>query len=106
MLSSRVVFLPILPEVAEATELGRIPKRGVDRAAARLAAEFGKKLRDARRSHKLSQEALGKLVNMDRGEISKIETGARPNLETATMTRLGEALGFDINILVTPRRNK
>nr|AGF93121.1 protein containing Helix-turn-helix type 3 domain protein [uncultured organism] len=56
--------------------------------------EFGKRLRELRKSRDLSQEALSREAGLDRTYVGKIERGEKsPSLKT--IQKLAEALEVD-----------
>lgn len=64
---------------------------------------LGGNLVAARKSLKLSQEALSELANVSRAQIARIEVDERhPTVET--LARLAEALGTTVEMLLTPQR--
>lgn len=78
---------------------------------AKIAAEFGSRLRGCRLEAGLSQEALGDLATVHRTYVSLLERGdATPTLYS--VVRLAEALGLDPAELVrglktgSPKRRK
>jgi DNA-binding XRE family transcriptional regulator len=56
----------------------------------------GQKIKEIRESKKLTQDDLGKLVGVQKAQISKIENGK--NLTVATMLKVFRALGVDAKI--------
>jgi len=64
--------------------------------------EFGKHLKDLRKTHKITQEKLAELANMDRSYISDIERGIKTvsieklyQIAKAFNMELWELLKFD-----------
>ena len=58
---------------------------------------LGCRIRDLRRKHKLSQEQLAELVNLDRRSISNIECGN--TFPTNSLINIAEALESDLKSL-------
>jgi transcriptional regulator with XRE-family HTH domain len=60
--------------------------------------DFGTKLTEARKLKKLSQEELGKILNIDKRIISRYETGKTvPSIEVAT--KIANALNISLDYL-------
>ena len=55
------------------------------------------KLKEVREAKKMSQEKLSELSGISRQRIYKIETDPRANVTVATLQKLAEALGVDID---------
>jgi ribosome-binding protein aMBF1 (putative translation factor) len=96
-----------VPQALGDVVLGRPPRKRAAPAdvPAKLRIEFGRQLREARNAAGMSQEALSKVVGIDRSDISKIEAGTR-NLSLETMARLATAVELDISVLLTPRASR
>lgn len=90
-----------LSQTSGAFELGRPPKKVAADMPARLRAEFGQKLREARAAADMSQGDVSRATGIDPSDISKIEAGAR-NISIETMARLAAAVHLDISLLLTP----
>ncbi len=58
----------------------------------------GQKIKEIRESKALTQEDLGKLIGVQKAQISKIENGK--NLTMATIIRVFKALNLDAKLLV------
>jgi DNA-binding XRE family transcriptional regulator len=56
----------------------------------------GQKIKEIRESKKLTQDDLGKLIGVQKAQISKIENGK--NLTVATILKVFRALGVDAKI--------
>ena len=59
-----------------------------------------RKLRELRLARGWTQEELGKISGVQRATISKIETGARSNIRSTTLTNLAKALGVPADELL------
>lgn len=57
---------------------------------------IGEAIKEARRNKKLTQEQLGNLIGVGKGEISKIENGR--NLTLSTISRVLRAMGLQAHI--------
>lgn len=66
--------------------------------------EIGFFIRDARKSQKLSQAAVGRLLGMSRATISGIETGAVSEIGARKLMALCAVLGLELT--VGPKRNR
>lgn len=65
---------------------------------------FGKKLKEARKKAKLSQEKVAEIINTSRSNISKYETeNLEPNLET--LKKLCELYGISADELLGIDKN-
>ncbi|MDN6822934.1 helix-turn-helix domain-containing protein [Corynebacterium flavescens] len=62
--------------------------------------EFGDRLRAARKSQSLSQEALAHLAGLDRTYVSGVERGER-NISLQNIVRLAKTLCVDPGVLVS-----
>ncbi len=60
---------------------------------------LGKMIRAVRRERHLSQEALGKLVGVQKAQISKLENSAN-SATIGTIMKVFRALGADVNFYV------
>jgi transcriptional regulator with XRE-family HTH domain len=60
-----------------------------------IKAEYGKKVREIRKSKGVSQESLADLAGLDRTYISDIENGKR-NVSIETIFKIGKALDIPI----------
>lgn len=68
-----------------------------------LLIEFGKRVRDVRKSRRLTQEELARKLKMNPAQVSLIETAQRePRLKT--VFRIAAALGVDPRELIPPLR--
>lgn len=75
------------------------PKRNAFDAAVESdirAYHIGEAIRQARKGKNLSQEQLGKLMGVQRAQISKIESGK--NLNFTTIARAFKAMGIPANL--------
>ncbi|WP_216821876.1 helix-turn-helix domain-containing protein [Myroides sp. N17-2] len=66
---------------------------------------IGKKIKEVRQEKKMTQEELGKLVGVQRAQISKIENSTL-NVGLSTIYKVFEALGADISFSVAYNFNK
>lgn len=66
--------------------------------------ELATQLRIKRENKDISQEALGKSLNISRIEISRIESGVVKNIDT--YIRVAQALGMDLQIRATNTQTK
>lgn len=64
-----------------------------------ISKKLGRNMKNARAKKKLSQGALARLLEVDKGYISNIENGKK-NPTLATIQRLAEALGVSANELL------
>jgi transcriptional regulator with XRE-family HTH domain len=64
-----------------------------------ISKKLGQNMKRARAKKKLSQGALARLLEVDKGYISNIENGKK-NPTLATIQRLAEALGISANELI------
>jgi transcriptional regulator with XRE-family HTH domain len=64
-----------------------------------ISKKLGKNLKMARAKKKLSQGALARLLEVDKGYISNIENGKK-NPTLATIQRLADALGVSADELI------
>lgn len=60
---------------------------------------IGANIRTSRREQNIKQDHLGKMTNMQKGAISKIENGKVPNLTVARLGSIAKALGKNIETL-------
>ena len=67
--------------------------------------EFGQKLREIRKSKKLSMEKLANIADMERVQISRIELG-KTNPKLSTIYALARALDVDVTELFRPGPEK
>lgn len=56
--------------------------------------DVGKKIREARQSKGLTQEALGQIVGLQKSAIAKYENGRVVNIKRSTLQKLANALGL------------
>ena len=63
--------------------------------------KFGEKLRQARLKAKYTQEQLANVVQVTKRTIINYETGKRYPRDRGMYARLAEALGLDVNYLLT-----
>ena len=61
----------------------------------------GQKIKEIREAKKLTQEDLGKLIGVQKAQISKIENGK--NLTVVTIIKVFKALGVDAKIHIGGR---
>jgi DNA-binding XRE family transcriptional regulator len=61
---------------------------------------IGYMIREARKRKKLSQEELGKLVGVQKAQISKIENNTKA-FRLVTILRITDALGMKVKLTVT-----
>lgn len=66
--------------------------------------ELGSHIRDARKSQKLSQAAVGRLLGMSRATISGIETGAISEIGARKLMALCAVLGLEL--MVGPKSSR
>jgi transcriptional regulator with XRE-family HTH domain len=64
--------------------------------------EVGEIIRVHRRKARLTQAQLGTVVDLDAPAICRIEQGKRSKLEAATLIRIAQALGIDLDDLAAP----
>lgn len=57
---------------------------------------IGDAIKQARQSKNLTQEELGKLIGVQRAQISRIENGK--NLTVSTITRVFQAMGISVKL--------
>ena len=74
-----------------------------DRAEQMLRDAFAR-VRQERQSRGLTFAAFAELAGMSRGALSNLEQGTRGNPTLATLLRCAEALGLEVSLAVTPRR--
>lgn len=67
------------------------------------ALRVGAKIATLRQRRKVSQTKLAALTGMSAPNISRIENDPSPNLTLETLTRIGLALGHDVQIIFRPR---
>jgi transcriptional regulator with XRE-family HTH domain len=60
---------------------------------------LGRMVRDRRKSLKIAQDELAKLVGTSQGYISNLEKGKQPNPTTATLNKIAQALHMDVEEL-------
>lgn len=65
-------------------------------------AEAGEIVRRARKQARLSQTQLGEIVGLNQWTISRIETGARSDLDASTIAAISAALKLNPAALITP----
>lgn len=88
-----VVDLPVVSELPET-----MPEKKEPVTTASYTTSFGELIKKYRRSLKMSQEELGRLVGIDRSELSRIECGKKsPGAEKLPL--LSHALKTDIDTL-------
>ncbi len=71
----------------------------MDDRTADAAAEFGRRVRLARKEQGLSQEAFAFLAGLDRSYVGQVERGEK-NVTLGTIIRLSEALALNPGVLV------
>lgn len=59
---------------------------------------IGEAIKEARRNRQLTQEQLGNLIGVKKGQISKIENGR--NLTLSTISRVLHALGLQAHLSI------
>lgn len=59
---------------------------------------IGRKIKEIRESKKMTQETLGKLIGVQKAQISKIENGK--NLTISTIVKIFNALGASIKLQI------
>jgi transcriptional regulator with XRE-family HTH domain len=64
-------------------------------------AALGKRIREARKMKKVTQEQLAKAVGLSRTSVTNIETGRQP-IYTHTVIRIAEILGAQIGEMLPP----
>ena len=62
---------------------------------------MGKKIRDRRKSMKMSQEDLAKKSNLSRARISAIENGKCKDILVSTLTTIASALDATVDIFLS-----
>lgn len=62
---------------------------------------IGHKIKEIREAKKLTQEDLGKLIGVQKAQISKIESGK--NLTIATVMKVFRALDFEISLQINDK---
>jgi transcriptional regulator with XRE-family HTH domain len=60
--------------------------------------EIGKKIREVRKSRKISQAELGKILGMSRTTIGQIENGTVQDIGVRKMLRLLDYLGLEMKV--------
>ncbi len=69
-----------------------------DRQAAEVAARCGRRVADARRRRRLTQEGLGALIALDRSRVSQLERGLGAGAPLSVWVRIGQALDLPIRV--------
>jgi transcriptional regulator with XRE-family HTH domain len=64
---------------------------------------FGRRLRQARKAADLSQDKLAEATGGNRAYIGEIERGSQ-NITLETASALARAVGYDLEIVWTPRQ--
>ena len=64
---------------------------------------IGERIRNGRRRKKLSQTALGKLVDLSMNGLAQIERG-EVDPRVGTLVKIGEVLGDDFTYIITGNR--
>lgn len=72
-------------------------------AAARLALEFGEKVRDAREAAGLSQRDLAMRMSTSQAAVARLEAGGVGSTLT-TLQKVADALGMAISVDLAPAR--
>ena len=62
---------------------------------------FGQKIRDCRKSKKMSQEELAKRSNLSRARISAIENGKCRDILVSTLVTIASALDTNVEFFLT-----
>lgn len=62
---------------------------------------FGQKIRDCRKSKKMSQEELAKRSNLSRARISAIENGKCRDILVSTLVTIASALDTTVEFFLT-----
>ena len=62
---------------------------------------FGQKIRDCRKSKKMSQEELAKRSNLRRARISAIENGKCRDILVSTLVTIASALDTTVEFFLT-----
>jgi transcriptional regulator with XRE-family HTH domain len=63
--------------------------------------EIGKKIREVRKSRKISQAELGKILGMSRTTIGQIENGTVQDIGMRKVIRLLDHLGLELRVRPT-----
>ena len=66
-----------------------------------MAQSMGQKIRDRRKSMKMSQEDLAKRSNLSRARISAIENGKCRDILVSTLTTIASALDTTVEFFLT-----
>ena len=66
-----------------------------------MAQSMGHKIRDRRKSMKMSQEDLAKRSNLSRARISAIENGKCRDILVSTLTTIASALDTTVEFFLT-----
>lgn len=66
--------------------------------------EIGEKIREARKTQKLSQAAVGKLLGMSRATISGVENGTISEIGVRKLMALCAVLGLEL--IALPKRSR
>ena len=66
----------------------------------RMAQSMGQKIRDRRKSMKMSQEELAKKSNISRARLSAIENGKCRDILVSTLTTIASALDTTVDIFL------
>lgn len=61
---------------------------------------LGKAVKKIRVLSDLSQEELGNKIGLGKSDISKIETGSRKNITIASLAKIFEAMGAELNVTI------
>ena len=65
-----------------------------------MAQSMGQKIRDRRKSMKMSQEELAKKSNISRARLSAIENGKCRDILVSTLTTIASALDTTVDIFL------
>ena len=65
-----------------------------------MAQSMGQKIRDRRKSMKMSQEELAKKSNISRARLSAIENGKCRDILVSTLTNIASALDTTVEIFL------
>lgn len=63
------------------------------------------KLRDVRKAMDMTQKQLASEIGVAQNRISDIENGHMESLRIGTLQRYAQALGFDVDIFLRPRKD-
>ena len=75
------------------------PRREPDPETEALAAVIGRRIRALRRERRLTQEALGTRIGLDRIYIGELERGQRTNPTLGNLRRIANGLGIPVRDL-------